>query len=58
MSFTNKTVKNIQRCIKEDLELKIMEQTLPIEDRDMAQEKKSLHGKFIAGNKFLNNSFD
>ena len=58
-------MKNIKRRIKEDTVLKIIEHTdslnttmCPIEDRDKAHKKKSLHGKFITENKFLNNTFD
>ena len=61
----NKTVKNVQRRIEEDTVLKIIEHTnslnttlCPIENRDMAHKKKSLHGNFITENKFLNNTFD
>ena len=57
-------MKNIKRRIKEDTVLKIIEHTdslnttkCPIEDRDKAHKKKSLHGKFIT-KKSLNNTFD
>ena len=54
-----------QRRIKEDTVLKIIEHNnslnttmSSIEDHDMAHKKKSLHGKLITENKFLNNTFD